>query len=139
MLITIEIKRPHCHSPNITRNGKKSDNKQNYRCKHCGHQFISERTYRGTLSWIKNAINIMPVRGIGIRDISVVLQISITKALKVLKSGNYQIHPKKTIMIVLRQTSFGRMWGKRRAKCGLFTHITGKAGKSWRMCGGNGA
>jgi IS1 family transposase len=28
------------------------------------------------------------------------------------------------------------MWGKRRTKYGLFTRITGKAGKSWRMYGG---
>ncbi|MDR2177353.1 MAG: IS1 family transposase, partial [Treponema sp.] len=38
MQITIEIKCPHCHSPNITRNGKKNKSKQNYRCKNCGRQ-----------------------------------------------------------------------------------------------------
>ncbi|MDR2742232.1 MAG: IS1 family transposase, partial [Treponema sp.] len=48
MLITIEIKCPLCHSPNITRNGKKNKSKQNYLCKDCDRQFISdhERTYR---------------------------------------------------------------------------------------------
>ncbi|MDR2740665.1 MAG: IS1 family transposase, partial [Treponema sp.] len=66
MLITIKIKCPLCHSPNITRNGKKSKGKQNYLCKDCGRQFISdhERTYRGTFSWVKNMIKIMPVRGV---------------------------------------------------------------------------
>jgi hypothetical protein len=77
---------------------EKSGSKQNCRREHCGRQFISEhgRTCRGTLSWIKNAINIMLVRGTGIRDISVVPQISIARVLKVLKSGGYQIQPKKS-------------------------------------------
>ncbi|MDR3174056.1 MAG: IS1 family transposase, partial [Treponema sp.] len=54
MTITIDIKCPHCHSANVTRNGKKSKGKQNYRCKDCGRQFIPdhERTYNGTLSWV---------------------------------------------------------------------------------------
>jgi hypothetical protein len=44
MLIT-EIKRPRCHSPGITRNGKKAmahrifRATQNYLCKNCGRQF----------------------------------------------------------------------------------------------------
>jgi predicted transposase YbfD/YdcC len=51
MTITIEIKRPHCHSHNITRNGKKRNGKQNYRCTQYGCQFIGghEMTYRGCL------------------------------------------------------------------------------------------
>ncbi|MDR1466623.1 MAG: IS1 family transposase, partial [Treponema sp.] len=49
MLITIEIKCPRCQSPNISRNGKKSNGKQNYLCTCCGHQFISDHdiTYQG--------------------------------------------------------------------------------------------
>ncbi|MDR0374737.1 MAG: hypothetical protein LBH85_03330, partial [Treponema sp.] len=35
MSITIEIKRPHCHSARITRNGKKYNVKQNYLCAQC--------------------------------------------------------------------------------------------------------
>jgi IS1 family transposase len=61
----------------------------------------------------------MLVRGTGTGDISAVLKISITKVLKVLKSDKYKIKPKKTDMTVLKQTSFGRMWGKRRTKYGL--------------------
>jgi hypothetical protein len=38
----------------------------------------------------------MLVRRTGIQDISAVLQISITKVLKVLKSTKYQIKPKQT-------------------------------------------
>jgi transposase-like protein len=97
MLITIDINCPHCHSQNLTRNGKKSKGKQNFIRKDCGRQFISdhERTYNGTLSWIKDRIKIMLVRGIGIRDICVVLCISITTVLKVLESAKYTIKPKQ--------------------------------------------
>jgi transposase-like protein len=80
MSIAIEIKHPHCYSPNITQNGEKSDNKQNYLCKNCGHQFISEHE-RTTLLWIKNAMNITQVRRIGIREIGAAIQISVIKAL----------------------------------------------------------
>jgi len=95
MKITIELKCPHCHSPNIVRNGKKSNRAQNYLCKSCGKQFISdlERTYRGTLSYIADMIKIMLVRGNGIRDISEILKISVWKVLKTLTSTKYQIKP----------------------------------------------
>jgi transposase-like protein len=88
MLTTIEIKRLRCHSPNVTPNGKKYNGKQNYRCTQCGRQFIDghEMTYRERLSRVVEMVKIMLVRGIGIRDISAVLQIRITKVLKVLKS-----------------------------------------------------
>jgi IS1 family transposase/transposase-like protein len=97
MKIIIELTCPHCQSPNIVRNGKKSNRTQNYLCKACGKQFISdpERTYHGTLSNITSLIKIMLVRGVGIRDIRVILKISITKGLKTLKSTNYQIKPAK--------------------------------------------
>ena len=41
-------------------------------------------------------IKIMLVRGIGVRDISVILKVSIGKVLKTLKSTNYRIKPAKT-------------------------------------------
>jgi transposase-like protein len=90
MKITIDIKCPHCNSPNLSRNGKKDNRKQNYRCKDCGRQFISshEITYRGCLPAIVNLVKIMLVRGMAIRDISTVLGISITKVLKVHKLTN---------------------------------------------------
>jgi transposase-like protein len=96
MSITIEIKCPRCHSTNISRNGKKGNGKQNYRCGQCGQQFIGDyqMTYRGCLSWVVAMVKIMLVRGIGIRDISTVLGVSITKVLKVLKSTKYRIKPK---------------------------------------------
>jgi transposase-like protein len=83
MSSAIEIKRLHCRSPKITRNGKNNNAKQNCRCKDCGVRFISgdERSYRGALSWIKTVINITLGWRIGMRDISV------AEVLKALKSG----------------------------------------------------
>ena len=88
MTITIELKCPHRHSPNIVRNRKKSNHTQNYLYKACGKQYISyhKRTYWGTLSYIAAMIKIMLVRGIDVRDISVILNVSIGKVLKTLKS-----------------------------------------------------
>jgi IS1 family transposase/transposase-like protein len=121
MSITIEIKCPHCHSANVTKNGKKSKGKQNYLCKDCGHQFISdhERTYKGTLSWVKNMIKIMLVRGVGIRDIGIILGISITTVLKVLKSTKYKIKPKQTHYDCLEIDEFWTYVGKKKNKVWL--------------------
>jgi transposase-like protein len=95
--ITIKLKCPRCQSPNIARNGKKGNAKQNYLCARCGCQFISdhERIYQGCLSRVVELVKIMFVRGMGIRDISAVLKISITKVLKALKPANYKIKPKQ--------------------------------------------
>jgi len=120
MTIKIELKCPHCQSPNIVRNGKKSNRTQNYLCKACGKQFISdlERTYRGTLSNIVGMIKIRLVRGVGIRDISVILKISITKVLKTLESSNYQITPAKTHYKCLEIDEF-------------WTYVGRKSNKKW--------
>jgi hypothetical protein len=76
-------------------------------------------TYRGCLSWIVGMVKIMLVRGIGIRDISAVLQISITKVLKILKSGKYQIRPKQTYYDCLEIDELWRYVGKKKNKVWL--------------------
>ena len=95
MSINIELQCPRCHNSNIIRNGKKYNGPQNFLCKACRKQFISdhEKTYRGSLLWIANIAKIMLVRGTGIRDIRVILQISIKKVLKTLTSTHYEITP----------------------------------------------
>ena len=97
MSITIELTCPHCHSPSIVRNGHKRNGSQNYRCKNCGKQFISDyqKIYRGSLSWIPAVVKIMIVRGNSVRDIAAILNISLRKVLQVLISACYQIKPKK--------------------------------------------
>jgi IS1 family transposase/transposase-like protein len=88
---------PKCHSTRIVKNGKKRNGKQQYLCRDCGRQFISdsEKTYEGTLSIITTLILRMLVRGSGIRDISFVLQASITKVLKTLRTSKYKRTPQK--------------------------------------------
>jgi transposase-like protein len=51
MQTTITINCPHCHTTRITKNGKKRNATQNYRCKDDGRQFIAEheRSYNGTI------------------------------------------------------------------------------------------
>ena len=93
MTINIEFNCPHCHHPTIVRKGKKSNGLQNYLCKPCGKQFISdhERMYRGSILWINTVIKMMLVHGIGIRDIGAILKISVGKVLKTLCSSRYEI------------------------------------------------
>jgi hypothetical protein len=64
-------------------------------------------------------VKIMPVRRIGIRDIGAVLQISITKVLKVLKSTKYQINPKQTCYDCLETDEFWTHVGKKKNKVRL--------------------
>jgi transposase-like protein len=134
MTITIDIKRPHCHSANATGNGKKSKGKQNCPCKDCVRQFIGdhERACIGTFSWIKNMIKIMLARGVGVRDIGITLKISVGVGLKSSNRSNVKCSRNKAITIVLKQTSFGHMRGKRSAKYDLFMHVFRVRGKSQR-------
>jgi IS1 family transposase len=61
----------------------------------------------------------MLVRGIGIRDISTVLKTSVTKVLKVLKSGAYVINPKKPRYDRLETDEFWTCAGKKKNKVWL--------------------
>jgi transposase-like protein len=135
MPITIEITCPRCQSPNISRNGKKSNGKQKYLCKDCGRQFISNQdiTYQGCRSWVVNLIKIRFVRGIDIRHISTVL--NITTVLKVLTSGTYRIKPKKAHYDCLEIDEFWTYVGEKKNNVWLICH-RGKWGDSG-ICGGN--
>jgi IS1 family transposase len=103
------------------RNGKKNNRTQNYLCKTCGKQFMSDidRTYRGTLSYITGMIKIMLVRGIGVRDISVILKISVKKVLKTLKSAKYQIKPARKYYDCLETDEFWTYVGRKTNKVWL--------------------
>jgi hypothetical protein len=100
-------------------------------------------THRGCLSEIVVLVKIMLVRGIGIRDISIVLKISITKVLKVLKSTKYQIKPKKDHYDCLETDEFWTYMGKKKNKVWLiytYHRGTGEIAASNRssLYGGNG-
>jgi hypothetical protein len=71
-------------------------------------------TCRGCLSWIGSLVAIMLVPGMGIRDISVILKISVTKVLKTLKSTAYEIQPKCSHYDCLEIDEFWTYVGKKK-------------------------
>jgi IS1 family transposase len=75
----------------------------------------------------------MPVRGIGIRDISAVLKVSITSVLNVRKSKKYQIKPKRNHYDRLETDEFWTYTGKKQNKVWLiyaYHRDTGKIAAS---------
>ena len=102
------------------RNDKKSYEPQNHLCKDCGRQFIADadRTYNGTIAWIMDAIKRALVRGCGIRDVSVILKVSVGKVLKTLSESHYDIKPKQTYYERLEVDE-------------LWTFVGAKANKKW--------
>jgi hypothetical protein len=84
---------------------------------------------------VKNTIKIMPVTGVGIRDIGVILEINRGKVLKVLKSAKYQIKPKQSHYDCLGIDEFWTYVGKKKNKARLiYAYHRGNCG----MCGGKG-
>jgi hypothetical protein len=75
--------------------------------------------YRGCLPWVVQMVKIMLVRGIGIRDIGAVLQVSITKVLKILKITEYLIKPKQSHYDRLEIDEFWTYEGKKKNKVWL--------------------
>jgi IS1 family transposase len=71
----------------------------------------------------------MLVRGIGIRDISTVLRISITQVLKVLKSTNYNIKPRFFQYDCLEIDEFWTYVGKKKNKVWLIYAYHRKSGE----------
>jgi IS1 family transposase len=64
-------------------------------------------------------IKIMPVRGVGIWDIVIILEIGITTVLKVLKSTKYRIKPKQSHYDRLEIDEFWTYVGKKKNKVWL--------------------
>jgi hypothetical protein len=99
----------------------KKNGKQNYRCNEYGRQFIAEydKTYNGCHAGIMDLINILLVRGIGVRDIGVVLKISIQTVLKTLKMTKHKIKPKCSHYDTLEIDEFWTYIGKKSNKLWL--------------------
>ena len=131
MTTTIELNCPHCHSSSIVRNGEKHNGPQNYLCKSCGKQFISdhERMYRGSIVWIITVIKMMLVRGIGIRDISCILKISVGKVLKPLCSSRYEIKRQKKHYDTLEVDEFWTYVGQKTNKVWLIYAYHSESGE----------
>jgi hypothetical protein len=138
MSITIEIKCPiSIVSPYPET--KKDNGAQHYRRqrgRRCADGYQS--TYRECLSWVVWMVNIMPVRGIGIRDISAILRISIAKVLQVHTSGNYATRPKQKRYDRLKIDGFWTYAGKKKNNnVRLMSAYRRGRGKSWRRTGGS--
>ncbi len=143
MTIQITLYCPGCQSSNVVKNGHKSySEKQNYLCKDCQRQFIGDHnlSYSGchrpaTRSGLAQRLRRMFVRGMGIRDIAEVEQISLGKVLHWLSKLKLVPQPKCSYYDELEvadaaRTSSGAMWEKRLTKSGSFTLTTVRAGRS---------
>ena len=121
MQIQIILHCPDCQSANIKKNGKKSCKKQNFLCKDCGRQFIGNHalTYKGCHSALSRKILIMLVRGVGIRDIAAIEQVSVKKVLSVLVNSKQTITPKQHHYDKLEVDEFWTYVGNKKNKIRL--------------------
>lgn len=121
MKVEITIVCPCCSSINIKKNGKKKNKKQNYRCNDCGRQFIGDHalTYKGCFSGLISKILLMLVRGVGIRDIAIIEDVSIGKVLSVLINSNKNIKPKQSYYEKLEVDEFWTYVGEKKKKVWL--------------------
>ena len=96
MKIEITLKCPKCSKTDIVKNGTKKNGKQNYLCKSCNRQFLlpHDLSYLGCLPNLNSKIELMLVRGVGIRDIAEIESISTGKVLSVLVKSDKKITPK---------------------------------------------
>jgi IS1 family transposase/transposase-like protein len=120
--IKITIVCPRCSSTNIVKNGKKSyKNKQNYLCKDCSRQFISDYCldYKGCHSSINQRIKNMFVRGLGVRDIAFLEEISFRKILSVLVNCSTILSCKQAYYDCLEIDEFWTFVGKKSNKVWL--------------------
>ena len=118
MEIKITLVCPACEGETIKKNGMKNYGKQNYRCGDCGRQFIGDHAldYKGSRSDISHRIELMLVRGVGIRDIAEIEGISIKKVLSVLTKSKKNITPKQNHYDSLEVDEFGTYVGKKARK-----------------------
>jgi len=121
MKIRITLYCPNCQSAKIKKNGNKTNGKQNYQCKCCGRQFIGDHALqnKGCHSTLTRKILLMLVRGIGIRDIAIIEDVSIGKVLSVLVKSKRAISPKQSHYSQLEVDEFWTYVGKKSNKVWL--------------------
>jgi IS1 family transposase/transposase-like protein len=130
MKIKIELYCPHFQGTKI-KNGWKSYGKQNYLCKNCGRQFTGDHAldYKGCHSSMIKRILSMMVRGIGVRDISVIEGISIVKVLSVSVKSCYVIKPKRQHYTSPEVDEFWTYVGEKKNKVWLIYACDRKSGE----------
>ena len=121
MEIKITLKCPSCSGTNIVKNGIKQNKKQNFMCNDCTRQFIGDHalSYKGCHSDLNHKIELMLVRGVGIRDIAEIESISIVKILSVLTNSKKIIKPKKAHYNELEIDEFWTYVGNKNRKIWL--------------------
>jgi len=121
MEIKITLRCPCCSKTNIVKNGTKENKKQNYLCNDCGRQFIGDHvlSYNGCHSELIHKIELMLVRGVGIRDIAEIEDISIGKVLSVLVKSKKIIEPKQSHYNELEVDEFWTYVGEKDRKVWL--------------------
>jgi IS1 family transposase len=75
----------------VKKNGTTSNGKQKYQCTHCRRQFITDNTYRGCQSFIRELVVPMAMNSSGIRDIARVLSISTQTVMKTIRKRAAEI------------------------------------------------
>ena len=120
MEIKTVLKCPGCISTNIVKNGIKCYGKQNYLCKNCKRQFVGNHnlTYLGCHSKLIHKIELMLVRGCGIRDIAQIERVSEKKVLSILVKSSKIISPKQSYYDELEVDEF-------------WTYVSNKTQKKW--------
>ncbi len=85
-------------------------------CNDCGRQFIGDHflSYNGCHSELNHKIELMLVRGVGIRDIAIIEGISTKKVLSVLTKSNKVLEPKKQHYDELEVDEFWTYVGKKK-------------------------
>lgn len=96
-LINIKVYCPHCHSPKVCKNGRKSSGQQNFLCGNCGKQFQQEYFYQGANPRVKAQVKSSLLHGSGIRDCNKVFGISAktTLALILREGEKVRIRPRQ--------------------------------------------
>jgi len=75
----------------IKQTGTTGNGKQRYRCRSCGHQFITRYTYQGRDPTVRRLVVPFALNGCGVRDVSHVLWVSPTTVLKLLKTQSARV------------------------------------------------
>ncbi len=84
------MKCPSCHSTELRKNGRRY-NKQCFQCKHCGRQFVDERTPVGYHPEVKKLCIKMYLNGMGFRGIERVTGIHHTTIIHWVKEVGIQV------------------------------------------------
>ena len=131
MEVKITLYCPRCSETNIVKNGRKTNRKQNYLCNSCNRQFLApwDLSYPGCFPGLTSKIELMLVRGVGIRDIAKIERVSIGKVLKILVMSNKEINPKLEYYDKLEIDEFWTYVGSKNEKVWLIYAYHRKTGE----------